>query len=80
MAHEAAHFLAGYLLGVPISGYSLEIGREHTEFAEAKLQQRIFERNLARSFVLFFWGEGLRCAGEREGGGPWDCGDMRFCL
>lgn len=28
----------GYLVGVPVTGYSLELGREHTEFAEAKIQ------------------------------------------
>lgn len=25
--HEAAHFLIGYLMGVPITGYSLDIGQ-----------------------------------------------------
>jgi hypothetical protein len=36
--HEAAHFLTGYLLGVPVANYSLRLGKEHTDFAEAKLQ------------------------------------------
>jgi len=44
--HEAAHFLAGYLVGVPVTGYGLDIGQEHTEFAEAKIQKRLIERNL----------------------------------
>ena len=33
-----AHFLMGYLLGVPVAGYSLTLGKEHTDFCEAKLQ------------------------------------------
>jgi hypothetical protein len=42
--HEAAHFLLGYLMGVPVTGYGLDIGQEHTEFAEAKIQKRLIER------------------------------------
>lgn len=44
--HEAGHFLMGYLVGVPVTGYSMEIGLQHTEFAEAKLQHRIVEKKL----------------------------------
>jgi hypothetical protein len=44
---QAAHFLTGYLLGVPVVGFSLSIGKEHTDFAEAKLQQRLIERSLS---------------------------------
>ena len=39
--HEAAHFLTGYLLGVPVANYSLTLGKEHTDFAEAKLQASV---------------------------------------
>lgn len=44
--HEAAHFLTGYLLGVPVATYSLTLGKEHTDFAEAKLQKRLIEGSL----------------------------------
>lgn len=42
---------AGYLLGVPVVSYSLDIGRAHTDFAEAKLQQRLIERQLSDSEI-----------------------------
>ena len=38
---------AGYLMRVPVTGYSLDIGKAHTDFAEAKLQQRLVERRLS---------------------------------
>lgn len=38
---------AGYLMRVPVAGYSLDIGKAHTDFAEAKLQQRLVERKLS---------------------------------
>lgn len=46
VAHEAAHLLLGYLMGVPPTSYSLAIGQEHVEFAEAKIQARIITRDL----------------------------------
>lgn len=51
LRHEAAHFLIGYLLGVPVINYDLAIGREHTDFAEAKIQQRLFQSNLSAAEV-----------------------------
>ena len=43
--HEAAHFLAGYLLGFPVISYSILLGTEHTEFG-LKLGKRLIERTL----------------------------------
>ncbi|GMH35225.1 hypothetical protein BSKO_03093 [Bryopsis sp. KO-2023] len=51
LRHEAAHFLMGYLMGVPITGYSLDIGKEHTDFAEAKLQRRLIAGALEDSEI-----------------------------
>lgn len=37
-------FLAvAYMLGIPITGYSLDIGREHTNLVDFKLQKRLLE-------------------------------------
>ena len=41
LRHEAAHFLVGYLLGVPVVGYSLDLGKEHIDFLEARLERKI---------------------------------------
>eukprot|EP00892_Ulva_mutabilis_P006668 jgi/Ulvmu1/4373/UM002_0098.1 len=47
LSHEAAHFLLGYLLGCPVVGYDLTIGAAHIDFAEAKLQKRLFLSKLS---------------------------------
>jgi hypothetical protein len=44
--HEAAHFLTAHLLGVPVANYSLMLGKQHTDLAEAALQRRLIELQL----------------------------------
>ena len=41
LRHEAAHFLIGDLLGVPVVNYNLDLGTEHTDFLESRLQRKI---------------------------------------
>ncbi|KAK9828518.1 hypothetical protein WJX72_000520 [[Myrmecia] bisecta] len=54
LRHEAAHFLIGYLLGIPVTNYSLQIGKAHTDFAEAKIQMRLIERKLTDDEINTF--------------------------
>jgi len=49
--HEAGHFLAGYLTGVPVGFYSLNLGTEHTDFVDAKISRRLIESTLTNTTV-----------------------------
>eukprot|EP00199_Chlamydomonas_sp_CCMP681_P002494 CAMPEP_0119108616 /NCGR_PEP_ID=MMETSP1180-20130426/15466_1 /TAXON_ID=3052 ORGANISM="Chlamydomonas cf sp, Strain CCMP681" /NCGR_SAMPLE_ID=MMETSP1180 /ASSEMBLY_ACC=CAM_ASM_000741 /LENGTH=335 /DNA_ID=CAMNT_0007094249 /DNA_START=45 /DNA_END=1052 /DNA_ORIENTATION=+ len=44
--HEAAHFLIGYLTACPVTSYSLLLGEERVEFAEARIGKRLIEKTL----------------------------------
>lgn len=66
--HEAAHFLVAYLTGLPILGYSLEIGKEHVNLVDDRLQKLIYsgqldEKELDRLAIVSMAGlaaEGLK--------------------
>uniref|UniRef100_A0A1J3FS90 Uncharacterized protein n=1 Tax=Noccaea caerulescens TaxID=107243 RepID=A0A1J3FS90_NOCCA len=44
--HEAAHFLVAYLIGLPIFGYSLDIGKEHVNLIDERLAKLIYSGQL----------------------------------
>ncbi|GAB2279330.1 hypothetical protein Dimus_013974 [Dionaea muscipula] len=44
--HEAAHFLVAYLIGLPILRYSLDIGKEHVNLIDEKLEKLIYSGQL----------------------------------
>ena len=44
----------GYLLGFPVTSYSINIGKARTEFVEARTQQRLWGRTLEESDVNEF--------------------------
>lgn len=45
-SHEAAHFLVSYLIGLPILGYSLDIGKEHVNLIDERLEKLIYSGQL----------------------------------
>ncbi|KAL1207659.1 hypothetical protein V5N11_013497 [Cardamine amara subsp. amara] len=45
-SHEAAHFLVAYLIGLPILGYSLDIGKEHVNLIDERLAKLIYSGQL----------------------------------
>ena len=49
LRHEAGHLLVAYLLGAPISGYSLDLGKEHIDISSALIGRSLYERSLSNA-------------------------------
>lgn len=43
LRHEAAHFLIAYMVGLPILGYSLDLGKEHVNLGNESVEKKIYE-------------------------------------
>ena len=43
LRHEAAHFLTAYMVGLPIVGYSLDLGKEHVNLVDESVEKKIYE-------------------------------------
>ena len=49
LRHEAGHLLVAYLLGAPISGYSLDLGKEHIDISSALIGRSLYEVSLTNA-------------------------------